>query len=579
VTTSTAQKSTIVPEKSTIVPVIGKYHLIAELARGGMGDVYLAVSQGPGGFSKLHAVKELKPSLCDDETYVTMFLEEARLAARLIHPNIVQTNEVASEDGRHFMVMEFLDGRSLHRIGKRLGVGLTVNAHLRIIAEALLGLHYAHELRGFDGEALGMVHRDVSPMNVFVTFNGQAKVLDFGIAKTANSALETKRGVLKGRVAYMSPEQANGAKVDRRADIYSAGVMIWEAAAGRRLWSKMTEVEILTRLLRDGAPSLRAVQPHAPEELNRICARAMAYRREDRYASAADLLCDLELFLARDGDTVTMRDIGALVGQAFGDERRKMNWVIEETLARVPRGPRSGVMPAFRTPLGATASNANILAEGSAGAVPPLSSPSDSLGPHSTSHSLSAPATAASLGTALATGAASSARKRVAIPIFALGVLFLSGLLFGTAWHRGRAPAHAIAPIAAGVSAPVVSASPRGAPTQSHVTVSAFPTGVQIYVDDAAVANPYVADQVRDATPHRLRVEAPGYQPKTRMIAFGEDVDLQITLDPARQAPARRGAPRANPPPNPSTNEAPSCQPPYVVDLETGTKRWRMECL
>src|ERR1700685_2482638 len=170
----------------SVVPELGKYHLVAELARGGMGIVHLAAAQGPGGFNKLLVVKELKPELSHDECYVSMFLDEARLAARLTHPNIVQTIEVGSEGDRHYMVMEFLDGRSLHRLVRRFKDqgGFPVAANLRLIAEALLGLQYAHDLQDFDGQALGVVHRDVSPLNVFVTFDGQAKVLDFGIAKS-----------------------------------------------------------------------------------------------------------------------------------------------------------------------------------------------------------------------------------------------------------------------------------------------------------------------------------------------------------------------------------------------------------
>ncbi len=163
---------TFTAHESPPAPEIGEYQLIAELARGGMGNVYLALAHGPGGFSKLLVVKELKPQLADDETYVAMFLDEARLAARLSHPNVVQTNEVGSDGTHHYMVMEFLDGRSLYRIAKRLKGGFPLGAHLRVISEALIGLQYAHEMREFDGEPMGIVHRDVSPLNVFVTFAG-----------------------------------------------------------------------------------------------------------------------------------------------------------------------------------------------------------------------------------------------------------------------------------------------------------------------------------------------------------------------------------------------------------------------
>jgi eukaryotic-like serine/threonine-protein kinase len=330
---------------------LGKYRLIAKLARGGMGDVYLAVAQGPGGFHKLVAVKEMRPDFAGDERYVAMFLEEARLAARLAHPNIVQTYEIGTDGGRHFMTMEYLEGRSLYRVHKQLSSrgGLPVGAHLRVIAEALLGLHYAHELRGFDGEALAIVHRDVSPLNVFVTFDGQAKLLDFGIAKAADSSLETQAGVLKGRLAYMAPEQATGGAVDRRADLYAVGVMIWEAVAGRRMWPGLSDVEIFTRALGDGPPALLAVCPGAPPELAAICARALARRPDDRFPTAAALLEDLDRHLRRRHDAVSMRELGALVSGAFEPERRQMNATIEEALAHLHAGPQSGVMTARST--------------------------------------------------------------------------------------------------------------------------------------------------------------------------------------------------------------------------------------
>ncbi len=336
--------------RAVLTPELGRYRLVAALARGGMGNVYLAVAQGPGGFHKLLAVKELRSEFAQDDTYVAMFLEEARLAARLTHPNIVQTNEVGSDEGRHYMVMEYLEGRSLYRIAKRRGRerGLPVGAHLRVIADALLGLHYAHDLRGFDGEPAGIVHRDVSPLNVLVTFDGQAKVLDFGVAKAADSALETQAGVLKGRIAYMAPEQALSANVDRRADVYSAGVMIWEASAGRRLWPEMSDVEILTRTLGEGAPRLRSARPDAPADLDALCARAMAKDPDDRYPSAAALLADLNQHLWRRHDAMSMREIGDAISGTFEAERQQLNVVIEEALAQTRGNARSGVMPTPR---------------------------------------------------------------------------------------------------------------------------------------------------------------------------------------------------------------------------------------
>jgi len=547
-----------------IGPEIGKYHLIAELARGGMGNVYLAASQGPGGFSKLLVVKELKPELSDDETYVTMFLEEARLAARLIHPNIVQTNEVGSDGNRHYMVMEFLDGRSLHRIAKRLGGQLSIGSQLRVVSEALLGLHHAHELREFDGEPLGIVHRDVSPLNVFVTFNGQTKVLDFGIAKAVDSSLETKIGVLKGRVAYMAPEQAKGTKVDRRADVYSAGVMLWEAAAGRRLWPGMNEVEILTRIVREGPPALRGVRPDAPEELERICARAMAFEREERYATALDLLTDLEAHLARRDDTLTMREIGGMVAQSFTEERRKMNAVIEEALTRVRGGPRSGTVPSLQGQFTGTPTSANISCDGPRDATAPLFTPTSSFAP-SSGVSRSVPATTATLGASVADTQTvqASPTKRAAVLFSSVGAVLLGAILVVLASRTGPPTARAIA-----LPSPAASpAPPREEPEYVDVSLRVSPATAQITIDGALVlSNPFRARYPKDNQIHRLTASADGYDTKMEDVTFANDVSIDVSLNhrPApqtfRQPVVVAPAPVQNRPPRrstPASNSAP----------------------
>ena len=197
-------------EQQSIIQV-GRYRLIAELAHGGMGDVYLAVAQGAGGFSKLMVIKMLRPALAEDEQFLTMFLEEARLAARLNHPNVVQTVEVGNEGRKYFLAMEYLEGQSLQRLRTRVAKEhpFPLGPHLRILVEALNGLHYAHELVDIDGRALDLVHRDATPHNIFVTYDGQVKVVDFGIAKAMDSSLETRTGELKGKIAYMPPEQAS----------------------------------------------------------------------------------------------------------------------------------------------------------------------------------------------------------------------------------------------------------------------------------------------------------------------------------------------------------------------------------
>src|SRR4051812_2820802 len=280
--------------------MLGKYQLIAEIARGGMGVVYLALVQGPGKFNKLVVVKELKPELVEEPAFLTMFLDEARLAARLNHQNIVQTNEVDNDGDRYFMAMDYLDGRGLDQVRRRTrtaGFGLSAPMQLRVICDMLAGLDYAHNLTDFDGTPLNIVHRDVSPQNVFITFDGQVKLLDFGIAKAADSMHETHAGVLKGKVSYMSPEQARGHKVDARADVFSAGIMLWEALTGQRMREGKNDQEKLWALVSADVPRASSVKPWVPPELDEICARAMAWNREDRYASAGDLQQELERYL------------------------------------------------------------------------------------------------------------------------------------------------------------------------------------------------------------------------------------------------------------------------------------------
>ncbi len=316
--------------------VLGKFKLIAELGRGGMSEVYLAVVAGPAGFNKLVVIKLIKAELAEDPDFISMFLEEARLSARLSHPNVVQTNEVGEVGGRYYIAMEYLEGQPYSRILHRLGRdrGLPLGMSLRILSDVLQGLHYAHELADFDGSALGVVHRDVTPHNVFVTYDGQVKVVDFGIAKAMNSSHETRTGMLKGKVGYMAPEQAKGERVDRRADVFSVGVMLWEAAVGRRLWKGLNEVQILHQLLAGDIPSPRSMRPDISSHLESIIMRSIAMDRDKRHPSAQALQQELEELMDSGSERSTLREVGRLVSGAFDEERKKLKAIIEQQLAK-----------------------------------------------------------------------------------------------------------------------------------------------------------------------------------------------------------------------------------------------------
>src|SRR5262245_37339209 len=214
-----------------------RYQVITTLGQGGMARVLLTLSRGPAGVTKLLVVKELKAELKGDPEFLTMFLDEARIAARLNHPNVIQTFEVVSDGEHPLIVMEYLEGQSLSAILGRVGrKAMPLDVHLHVLAQTAAGLHYAHELKGLDGTLLDVAHRDVSPHNVFVTYDGLVKLVDFGIAKAADSAGLTRAGQFKGKIGYASPEQlGGGGQVDRRTDVFALGVMLWEAVAQRRL--------------------------------------------------------------------------------------------------------------------------------------------------------------------------------------------------------------------------------------------------------------------------------------------------------------------------------------------------------
>jgi serine/threonine protein kinase len=314
-----------------------RFRAVAQLGQGGTANVTLAVASGPSGFSKLVVLKSMRSHLKLEPDFESMFLDEARLAARLNHPNIVQTNEVFESPDGPVIVMEYLEGQPLSSIVHRAGntSKFSVDMQIRVISEMLSGLHYAHELTDFDGQLLNVVHRDVSPHNVFVTFEGQVKLLDFGIAKLSGSRVETATGVIKGKLRYMAPEQITGESVDRRVDLFAVGVMIWEAAAGQKMWRNVGEAVIMNRILNGELPDLAEVQPNADPELLRIVRKSLELEPKDRYQTALELQSDLEGYLDRQAASVRLRDLGKVVVELFAADRAETRRVVDAQLAKV----------------------------------------------------------------------------------------------------------------------------------------------------------------------------------------------------------------------------------------------------
>ncbi len=306
--------------------MFGRYQLLAKLGRGGMAEVFLAVAAGPSGFRKLVVIKRLHEHLEDEPEIIEMFLDEARIAARLNHPNLIQTYEVGRVESRHFIAMEYLEGVSLDRLLARvqeLGRPVAAAVAARILIDVLDGLAHAHDLRDFDGSPLHVVHRDVSPHNVFVAWDGTVKVIDFGIAKADNSSVHSSPGTIKGKSSYIAPEQAMSKDVDARADLWSAGVILWEALAGKRLFKSINDVATLREALSARIPPVREIVPETPPELDAIVALALQREVEARYRSAADMKDDLEGFLRGEGATVGREEIASLLEQLLGEERER----------------------------------------------------------------------------------------------------------------------------------------------------------------------------------------------------------------------------------------------------------------
>ena len=320
----------------------GKYTLIAKIGHGGMAEVFLAAVRGPAGFTKLCVLKRLHPHLEEEDALVGMFLDEARLAARLNHPNVVQTYEVGDVEGLHFLTMEYLEGQSLARVLRhlrRLDQPLPLGVGTRMFVELLDGLQYAHSLKDFDGTPLNVVHRDISPGNVYVTYDGQVKLLDFGIARAGTQLVETRAGQVKGKFAYIAPEQAStDGKHDQRADIWSLGVVMWEAFAGKRLFKGDSEVATLHNALTSEILTLDT-EIDVPNELARIVDRALQRDPDARYPSARAMKEDLEQFMHSEGLRAGRNDVGSFVTELFERERDDQRRVLSAYM----RGESPGI--------------------------------------------------------------------------------------------------------------------------------------------------------------------------------------------------------------------------------------------
>jgi serine/threonine-protein kinase len=512
-----------------------------------MATVHLALATGQNDFNRLVVVKAVRENNASLEEMRRMFRAEARLSAQLNHPNVVQVFEVVESDEDVMLVMEYLDGLSLAEAYQTIPDKFTLSMRLRVLTEVLRGLHYAHELTEYDGSPLGVVHRDVSPQNVYLTYDGRVKLLDFGIAKaTAAGGDETQQGVVKGRVAYMPVEQFSGDGTDRRADVYAVGCMIWEAAAGVRMWGKRTDVEILQGVWSGEVPKLTDHVKDVDPEFLRIVEKATAHQADHRYPSADALRIELEGYLET-LPPATPRDVGELLSSACADKRSERKKLIANAIAESKNESGSGSLQ-------------SVVRQ-----VVPQEKPSPPPEP------------------------AQSQRPWLLAAL--VGALLVGAVAFAATREQGPASA-------------AIQQAPQALTHKLAVNVN--PKHARVLIDDITLSGDPPTMQIAHGSEHVLRIELDGFRTDKRNITVDSDTTLDIELQKLAAAPPlaatsaepdtaestqaskpakpRAFVPRRAKPKPPATAAASSpktttanCTPPYY--FKDGIKTFKPECI
>jgi serine/threonine protein kinase len=324
---------------------LGRYGVRAKIAEGGMAIVYLGRSSDTE--HPIVALKVIRPEYARDMQFVAMFLDEAKLVSRLAHPSIVKVYEQASQEGQLFIAMELLFGQSLAAVweaSEKRGLRLSPEVVAFIGARIADGLHHAHELHDDAGVHQEVVHRDINPSNIFITYAGQVKIIDFGLAKAVDRLTSTMAGVVKGKLAYMAPEQVAGPSVDRRTDLFALGITLWELTVGRRLFKGANDVETMHNVREAKVPDPRTLVPAYPPALAGIVMRALAKDRDARYSTAADMAKDLDAYVMARGRIINPATVLEIMTNLFPGERdRDASW-FEDTglpIRTVPLAPLS----------------------------------------------------------------------------------------------------------------------------------------------------------------------------------------------------------------------------------------------
>ena len=469
---------------------LGRYALYGEIAAGGMATVHLARLLGPVGFARTVAIKRLHPHLAKDPDFVAMFLEEARLAARVRHPNVVATLDVVSDDGELFLVMEYVAGESLSRLVRKArerGERVPPRYAIGIVSGALEGLHSAHDAKSEKGQPLGLVHRDVSPQNVHVGVDGVPRLLDFGIAKATNRVQETRTDQIKGKVAYMSPEQLAKGAIDRRADVYSAAVVLWETLTGERLFKADDVPSLVYAIINEQVRLPSEIVPDLPPGLDAVVMKGLEREAEKRWSSAREMAAALEKVL----QPAPAREIGEWVHSIAGDA---LDWR-QELVHRIESETSSSIPPPMMrrdspVPREVTSGVVATADDDGRDQAPTISNEDRGDDERQTMLAPSNRTPAPSVvyddqGDDYRDGDADQGRPRIGLVAMAIGglVFVVGGALFGMRW-ASTDPTAAVAPLAPALSsmpaesesAIVIGGSQRNLPAVTATLVAPPPT-------------------------------------------------------------------------------------------------------
>jgi serine/threonine-protein kinase len=481
------------PQRPTAT--LGRYRLLLELGHGGMAHVYLALVKGLAGFTKLQVLKVMRDELREHPASLNMFLGEARLAARMNHPNVVVTSEVGEDGGRYYICMEYLEGQTLSRVLKKtVDSPLPLPARLEIMCQMLEGLSYLHGFTDLDGTPLGLVHRDISPNNLFVTFDGAIKVLDFGVAKAAGISHVTEAGTFKGKLGYAAPEQIVG-RSDQRSDVFAAGVLLWEILTYRRLTQDRTQTEIVQGRIAGAESELMQRQgADVPPELMDICARATAKAPEDRYPSAGAMQAAIRQYIDQHDLEFSPEKLRELLMVLYETERADMRLQIDRRVKQAhledehPSEFASAIVPNATTLFGATSN-------GQTSMEPPPRSRGKMFG--------------AALAVALLAGGAGA---------------FITRLT----------PGNSVSSLPQASTQPAANSAAPARPDAGQLVtlkLSAEPENAELILDGAKLeGNPFEGRLTKDGALHRVEARAPGRRSEARMIRLDADLTMHLEL-------------------------------------------------